>query len=306
MSIDMAQFHQVFFEESFEGLDAMESGLLNFDMGDVDVDEINTIFRAAHSIKGGSGTFGFTAVSDFTHVMETLLDEMRDGRRKVTQSGVNVLLGSVDCLREMMLAIQRGEPVDQQTVNQHKAALDSVLAGNDAPIETGRMAMSQLAVPEANSGKNEMQEQIESWKISFSPHRHLLKTGNDPIRLFRELATLGEMSTVVDLQGVPDLYDLDPEECHLSWKLYLNGMIEATAIDEIFDWVEEDCDLSKQAVYSTSSFMESAGLARPSADSKTEPAKPILKAPTLKRRRLNRVSTKAPVPFGSTPAKSIP
>jgi len=85
MSIDMAQFHQVFFEESFEGLEVMESGLLNLDMGDVDDEAINTIFRAAHSIKGGSGTFGFTSVSDFTHVMETLLDEMRDGRRQVTK-----------------------------------------------------------------------------------------------------------------------------------------------------------------------------------------------------------------------------
>nr|WP_306306080.1 Hpt domain-containing protein [Methylomonas koyamae] len=56
----------------------MESGLLHMDIGDVDAEDINTIFRAAHSIKGGSGTFGFTAVSDFTHVMETLLDEMRD------------------------------------------------------------------------------------------------------------------------------------------------------------------------------------------------------------------------------------
>jgi two-component system, chemotaxis family, sensor kinase CheA len=75
MAIDMAQFHQVFFEESFEGLDAMESGLLNLDLGAVDAEAINTIFRAAHSIKGGSGTFGFTVVSDFTHVMETLLDD---------------------------------------------------------------------------------------------------------------------------------------------------------------------------------------------------------------------------------------
>ena len=106
MSIDMSQFHQVFFEECFEGLEAMESGLLNLDMGDIDSEVINTIFRGAHSIKGGSGTFGFTVVADFTHVMETLLDEMRDGRRKVTQAAVNVLLGSVDCLREMLTSIQ--------------------------------------------------------------------------------------------------------------------------------------------------------------------------------------------------------
>ena len=96
MSIDMAQFHQVFFEESFEGLDIMETGLLNMDPGAADAEEINSIFHAAHSIKGGSGTFGFMNVSDFTHVMETLLDEMRDGRREVTADAVDVLLQSVD------------------------------------------------------------------------------------------------------------------------------------------------------------------------------------------------------------------
>ena len=64
MSIDMSQFHQVFFEECFEGLEAMESGLLSLDIGDIDSEVINTIFRAAHSIKGGSGTFGFTVVAD--------------------------------------------------------------------------------------------------------------------------------------------------------------------------------------------------------------------------------------------------
>ena len=100
MSIDMAQFHQVFFEESFEGLDVMESGLLNLDMGDVDAEDINTIFRAAHSIKGGSATFGLSDVADYTHLMETLLDEMRDGRREVSEHSVDVLLESVDVLRE--------------------------------------------------------------------------------------------------------------------------------------------------------------------------------------------------------------
>jgi two-component system chemotaxis sensor kinase CheA len=128
MSIDMAQFHQVFFEESFEGLDIMESGLLNLDMGDVDSEVINTIFRAAHSIKGGSGTFGFTAVSDFTHVMETLLDEMRDGRRQITQAAVDVLLGSVDCLREMLSAIQDENDIDEVSVAEHKKNPDSIIS----------------------------------------------------------------------------------------------------------------------------------------------------------------------------------
>ncbi len=93
MAINMEQFHQTFFEESFEGLDAMESALLDLDAGAADAEMINTIFRAAHSIKGGSGTFGFMDVANFTHLLETLLDEMRDGRRAVTSAAVNLLLG---------------------------------------------------------------------------------------------------------------------------------------------------------------------------------------------------------------------
>jgi len=252
MPIDMAQFHQVFFEESFEGLDAMESGLLNLDMGDVDVDEINTIFRAAHSIKGGSGTFGFSVVSDFTHVMETLLDEMRDGRRKVTRQAVNVLLGSVDCLREMLHAIQDGGEIDRQSVSAHKAALDNELNG-PAAIDQAPSSGEARAVDHAQPTSTPT---ISAWKIAFSPHAHLLKTGNDPVRMFRELATLGDLTVTADLRGIPDLYQLDPEECHLSWTLDLQGEVSVGEIDDIFDWVEDDCDLAKQPIYVAESLLQ--------------------------------------------------
>lgn len=242
----MAQFHQVFFEESFEGLDAMESGLLNLDMGDVDVDEINTIFRAAHSIKGGSGTFGFTAVSDFTHVMETLLDEMRDGRRQVTQQAVDVLLGSVDCLREMLQAIQDSEEIDQQSVSQHQMALENEFNNVFAADSVQPLANVEADAPFVQSP---VTEQIVGWTIAFSPHLNLLKTGNEPVRMFRELATLGDLTVTADLRGIPDLYELDPEECHLSWKLDLQGNVPASEIDDIFDWVEEECDLATQPIF---------------------------------------------------------
>ncbi len=242
MSIDMAQFHQVFFEESFEGLDIMESGLLDLDMGDVDDEEINTIFRAAHSIKGGSGTFGFTSVSDFTHVMETLLDEMRDGRRQITQPAVNVLLGSVDCLREMLTAIQDEQEVDEASIAEHKKALDVELTGDSKTTEQAEVATDTAGLVEIDS----VSETGTGWQIAFSPHANLLKTGNDPVRMFRELSELGELTTTIDFQGVPDFYDLDPENCYLSWDLKITGNIPLEQIDEIFDWVEEECDLSVQ------------------------------------------------------------
>lgn len=248
MAIDMAQFHQVFFEESFEGLDAMESGLLNLDLGAVDADAINTIFRAAHSIKGGSGTFGFTVVSEFTHVLETLLDEMRDGRRQVTQSAIDVLLGSVDCLRETLQTIQAGIEVDHHSVTQHKLALDKLLNDVvDAVNETGLQVPGECL--EQSSPQDTGNLKIVGWHITFSPHLHLFKTGNEPLRILRELATLGDLSVSANLLEMPDLYELDPEECHLAWSLDLQGRVPVSEIDEIFDWVEGDCDLSKQPVF---------------------------------------------------------
>ncbi len=252
MSIDMSQFHQVFFEECFEGLEAMESGLLTLDMGDIDSEIINTIFRGAHSIKGGSGTFGFTVVAEYTHIMETLLDEMRDGRRKVTQPAVDVLLGSVDCLREMLTAIQNERDVNNSSVAKHKAALEVVLNGGSIdesvlqvehkPTSESLVVNSAPDIHEEESG--DLDEQ--GWKIAFCPYLDLLKTGNDPVRLFRELNELGELTTIVNIQDVPAFYELDPEECNISWDLKVVGDISGDDIREIFNWVEGDCEMEIQ------------------------------------------------------------
>jgi len=212
----------------------METGLLNLDMGDVDAEEINTIFRAAHSIKGGSGTFGFIDISEFTHDMETLLDEMRDERRQVTQSAINVLLGSVDCLREMLTAIQSEQVVDKERVVAHKKELEVELNAKAIQASTSTVEVE---------GKI-LSQPIKGWNILFCPHSGLLKTGNDPVRMFRELSSLGELTTTVDFQGVPDLEQLNPEECYLSWVLNVRGQSNKESMDEIFDWVEGDCDLA--------------------------------------------------------------
>src|SRR5690349_24488705 len=99
MTLDLTQFHDAFFEESFEALDSMEAALLKLDLGAPDAELINTVFRVAHSIKGGSATFGFTEIASFTHSLETLLDELRSKRMQVTQEISNQLLKSVDVMR---------------------------------------------------------------------------------------------------------------------------------------------------------------------------------------------------------------
>jgi len=127
MSIDMTQFHGVFFEESFEGLEIMETELLELDFNDPGEEEINKIFRAAHSIKGGSGSFGFNEITDFTHVLETLLDEVRAGKHQLTKEEVNLLLTSVDCLRDMLSAARDKTEMDEEHIQSVQNELEKAL-----------------------------------------------------------------------------------------------------------------------------------------------------------------------------------
>jgi two-component system, chemotaxis family, sensor kinase CheA len=137
----MDEIRQIFLEESTEGLDVMESGLLELEPGTADMETINNIFRAAHSIKGGGGTFGFVEVSDFTHWVETVLDEMRSGERDVTEDGITLLLESVDCLRGMMDSINAQSDYDTPRISALQARIVAVLNGE---ADTGVAAVPTL------------------------------------------------------------------------------------------------------------------------------------------------------------------
>ena len=237
MAIDIAQFHQVFFEESFEGLEIMESGLVDLEVGRPDIEAINAIFRAAHSIKGGSGTFGFNAISDFTHVLETLLDEMRSGAREVTREAVDVLLLAVDSLRSMLDGARSGGDFDAQAVAEVHHNLEELLhQGGATP---GAAATSQENAAQDSSGN----AGNGSWRIEFTPELHLFATGNDPVRILRELERLGTCRAEVDVSRLPDYATLDPETCYSAWQIEIDGSVEEASIREVFEWVEDDAKI---------------------------------------------------------------
>src|SRR6195256_2013472 len=126
LDLEMAEIAKVCFQESREGLDVMESGLLSLG-ATADRENINTIFRAAHSIKGGSATFGFAEVASFTHGVETLLDQMRNGVRPVTPEAIQTLLQSCDCLREMIAATEAEQPLDQGRISTLNGDIKHIL-----------------------------------------------------------------------------------------------------------------------------------------------------------------------------------
>ena len=243
MSLDMSQFTGVFFEESFEGLDVMESGLLDMEPGAIDDEVINNIFRAAHSIKGGAGTFGFGHISEFTHVMETLLDEMRAGQREMTVDANTVLLQSTDILRAMLEASRDEQDDDQDAIDSMQKELNRILNSGGGDAAASSAASTAAATSETAPAPVVDDIKPEGWHIVFRPHENMMQTGNDPVRIIRELATLGELIAVADTDSVPDLDSLDPSACFISWDLHVRGDIEQSQVNDVFDWVEDECDL---------------------------------------------------------------
>ncbi|MEO6366857.1 MAG: Hpt domain-containing protein, partial [Steroidobacteraceae bacterium] len=250
MSIDLDQFHEVFFVESFEALDSMESALLRLTPGAVDSETINTIFRVAHSIKGGAGMFGFAEITSFTHVLETLLDELRAGRMEVTAPICEGLLQSVDQIRAMITATQTQQPLDLSVSNVLQEQFKQIVAagGKSAPTP-GKPAAVRTAAGGAGKGASAPPlvmagGGMPQWRIGFKALPELLNRGNDPLRIFDELSGLGELTAMADCSQVPSLPDLDPAQCHIQWELLLSTNAPREAIDLIFEWADGDCELS--------------------------------------------------------------
>lgn len=242
MAIDLEQFHQVFYEESFEGLDMMESSLMELDPAEVDGETINAIFRCAHSIKGGSATFGFTSVSEFTHVLETLLDQIRSGERGISSSEINLYLSSVDCMRDMLSRLQSGEDGLTEQSQELKAEFEAILSGNSEATTSADTEEKADAIESEDETKTVSCE--ESWLVGFTPHKNIFESGNDPFRNIIALNQLGATQACCDFSKLPDFSDFNPEHCYLSWEISLQSSVPKAEIEDVFEWIEDECDLT--------------------------------------------------------------
>ena len=254
MSIDLTQFHESFYDESFEALGSMEENLLRLDVGAPESDRVNTIFRVAHSIKGGAATFGFTEITSFTHTLETLLDELRAQRMQVTRALLDLLLKAVDVMRDMLRAQQARQPIDAQRVADLQFDLElAVVQKGAAPAQ----APAVVTPPAAR---------LAGFAIRFKPLLHLLARGNDPLRLFAELRQLGELRVQADLAALPAFAGLDPENCHLAWRLELDTSAPRAAVAEVFDWAEGDCELAIEPLGAAPAVAAAAAVVVPPAE----------------------------------------
>jgi two-component system chemotaxis sensor kinase CheA len=234
----MAEIRQIFITECNDGLDVIESGLLDLEKGNNTAETINDIFRGAHSIKGGAATFGYSSIADFTHVLETLLDKVRANELSITPPLVKLFLEAVDCLREMVQAMDGNGAYDTERAADVQDRLHDFLGGgkhaDDSEDENDDMSAETIvSVPTGRV-----------WDIVFKPKRGFLKHGNQPQHIFRALSELGKVTLNVVYDNLPDFAQLQPEEMYLCWNILLEADVSADAIRDVFDWVEFDTEIS--------------------------------------------------------------
>jgi CheY-like chemotaxis protein len=199
---DLSQFFQVFFEEAGENLDTMEQMLLHLDLQTADDEELNAVFRCAHSVKGGAATFGFTDVAELTHEMETLLDKLRRHELAPTPDMVDVLLAAGDVLKAQ-LARHNGHAGEAPDTTALRASIRALVDGGGAPARaTPELA---TATPEQNPADAAAAATAAPATIAATGERLLeLTVGplDDPaladnlIELFREIGGLGTIDAL--------------------------------------------------------------------------------------------------------------
>lgn len=228
---DLQRFKETYITECFELLEDMEEKLLGLDQNNPDKEELNAIFRCAHSIKGGSGAFGFSRITSFTHILEELLDAMREGDLAPTREVTDALLSSVDIVRQMIVAAQSGAEAAAGIENEVAEHLRSVLG-------------SESNVCEQKSKTDESEnDEISIFSIQFKPKEDMLISGNEPLLIINELKSLGELQCEINTDNLPDIAKLNPEKCYVSWSFSLETEKTLEDIREVFEFVEDECEL---------------------------------------------------------------
>ena len=225
MSIDISQFHETFLEEACEHLRDFETGLLEIEnTGEADLD---SIFRAAHSIKGGAGTFGFDEIANFTHVVESVLQNARDGILTLNEKVITELLRSIDVISELIQAAKESREANIQIRDEVYESLSSFMGGD--------------VIQETSSSSNEApkNEGFNLFNIEFIPDPQMAQTGNDTLNIIRELQEVATVKATCNIDKVPLLNEINEHEIYLSWLLELETSSPQEVLEEAFMFVED-------------------------------------------------------------------
>ncbi len=250
---EMESIKQTFFLECEDLLSELESGLLLLNDGGGDVETVNAVFRAVHSIKGGAGAFNLSHVVSFAHTFENVLDNVRSDELEATQDVLSLLLQSSDMLNDLVCAARDATSWDETHAEELLGRLKTLSGETDSDDRAPEGTMSEdfgfepvgldFDFGDGDFGGELSAPGQPAFDIQFTPRPALFTNGNTVTRLFKNLSTLGEMTVNCDYSAVPDLNDLDPEAVYAKWQISLTTNASEDDIQEVFEFAIDDCEL---------------------------------------------------------------
>ncbi len=236
----MDQHKELFKEEAYERLAELEDLLLELEERPDDIELISTIFRALHTIKGSGSMFGFDDIAEFTHEVETVFDNVRNGEMSVTKELIDLTLSARDHIKELL---DNPEKVNLKRAGEIITSLKNLSPNSNTQEE---YACSPALPPNDTESAPDVQE--TTYRIRFIPNNDIFLKGINPLLLLDELKTLGSCRTVAMTDAIPKLAHLDPESCYSYWHIFLTTTKGLNAIKDVFIFVEDDCELSIEII----------------------------------------------------------
>ena len=227
--MDLNPALQTFAAESRELLEQMEESLLLLENDGSNRELLDAVFRAAHTIKGSAGLFGFDSIVAFTHQVESLLDRLRDGELTLSPALGALLLRSGDHIAALL------EPAI------HDQPLPPAVRAAGAELTAELAVVADEVLPTADAAATVAPGH---WLISLRFGSEVLRNGMDPLSFLRYLGTLGDIRRVhTSIARMPRLADMDPEACYLDLEIEFDSAADKATIDGVFDFVRDDCEI---------------------------------------------------------------
>lgn len=242
--MSMNSIRDTFFEECEELLEALVEGLSQMEEAPEDMEVINAVFRAVHSIKGGAGAFALDRLVSFAHSFETVMDKVRDRELQIDEKLMSLFHRSGDQLSDLVASARDESHLDNDAESGLLTELESYLGGETASEEFSFDAVTlDFDGPAVPIPEDEPIPRMRMFNIRFVPTKALYENGHEPLLIFDALAELGTLQVEIDFSGLPEFDAFDPSDAVLAWTMTLATSESETTLHEVFEFVEGLCTL---------------------------------------------------------------
>jgi two-component system chemotaxis sensor kinase CheA len=229
------KFKAKFVEESLDNLQDLEEALLLLEKDKSDKEIIERIFRAMHSLKGGGAMFGFNDLSEFTHHLETVFDWVRNGKLSVSDDLISLTFKASDQIKHFLDVGDLSDETEKKELFVFTTQIQQFVSN---PL--GTPEKSDVSVTDVE----EVDDDSKTFFIQIRPHVNILQNGTNPLFLLDDLHALGEARVISYHEKIPEFSELNTEDCYISWDVFLNTSESLNEIQDVFIFVEDECDLN--------------------------------------------------------------